>query len=949
MFQGGEVFDGKLILFLRPIFSPEFWSILGIKESEYEKKRNEKPQMTETPVFEATNFKLPEPRQKDDTLQPLDERIEYLRRHFRSLEDQKNLAHEMISEARTLEEIASVTLTINAEGSAAMKSFMNSIELKMMNIEKDSKRKKQVEEELRIEEKRLLENKKKIDAQQKEKESLKRLLERKKEEIRKRNPRYSEQRRYYPYNDRYNEPYTLEPKKSEELRSLEVTIEKYKQDIEELREKGLIHQNIIEKKERDLSSKDINFSSEQEDYQQASSLVKDELSRTKEFQTNLGVDKVKIRETSNALNRLVDAIEKHASFVKELIQSKEALLQTEQEEENEKNKSKNKEDVRTYILEGERRDQQRDEDKIIQDFNQSSLEQLQASNALFQSIKDGINDHITSSEGFRYKLTDIGKSSTSNDLIEAIRAISSTWNSSFYASGVQEQYLKLLSKGANENLIEDMFSVSPFISSLDNFVNRSMDLGSSSKTTYMTDKYGNKIRITERESYKDNQINQKVSALEAREKDLMIREREIERKEKIDPACSSIQETIAKKTFLSFNKQILVKTTRMMNIFLERLSNLHQKFLRDGSGHIDRLIADFDGRVSTMQKEKEEYLSSLREKLRKKAEKEKEDERDKDKDKYENVIKAEDEKLQRKIDDRVSNLFASLHLDIINIIRGIATTSKHEHFDFIGKKIRRNTFYINKWRDDPSLNISTDEFRDELSDLDKARYSISEAARAFLKTDLIELFENKIDGLNMNNAKGKDRENLIPLRSQMRIDVGDTFDTIFLYYNDRLRLSDFVFDREFVLLYFLKVVNFSFLIFSLYITESIFNDQYIKKVYHRKEKPPSLIYLVLLCYGIHTIMNLVLITILILIAYTFAENIHPFVVNSTLLLHYLRDYIGISLTHLGFALLFAYVAEKKRYFRYQIEGLRTIRGLSEVMLYLAVFIYVIPMFFVFWT
>lgn len=675
------------------------------------------------------------------------------------------------------------------------------------------------------------------------------------------------------------------------------------------------------------------------------------------LQSTIDTELKKMLNTQSKLNKFKGVLKEEGSKIKSLVLDIELEIEKIADEKNVNSRSNVNQQV-PYIERGDR-----DASSIAHNEKRNEFDSsLEASNHAFNKIRNIIDELDKSIEEFSDELTDIYESSISHSLRTILK---------------ESRFLNHGSKNKNENhdlksssYIRRDYSSEPVIHDMDSEYYSSLSpnkntipLSDSSSmiplSKSMTPLGTSKTFLDSKSSdVDDGRIEDKKRELEKRQEDLARREKEIAEQEKINPECKTFKESIMRRTSLSFNNKILLRVTAKLNHFNENLILFQDKVIKKGEGYIDAAIEKFDKAIQALEKKRDSGLAEFEEKLQADLNEKFKDDESMDSgqkkelvDEMARLIEEEEEKMRAKLEERKEQLFLDLHRYIVNIINGIARTYRHMHFDFIGKTVRRRMYYIDRWRNDPSLNSDIDEFRDELGNLDKAKYQISETARKFLVTDLVDLFDTKVDSLNMSriSLSAEKRTKILSDQNDTRIDARDTFDTVFMYYNDQLQVADFLLDREFIVLYFLKVVNFTFLVFSLYITESLFNELYIKKVYRDKESPPRLIYLVLLCYGLHTIMNLVLVTILILMAYIFVENIHPFVINRTLLLHYLRDYAGTSLIHAGFCLLFAYIAEKKRYFRYQIEGLRTIRGLSEFILYLGVFFYVVPVFFVFWT
>ncbi len=955
---------------LDEIFSPEFWKLLGI---EVDKKINS----NNTEYINAQErfndserersdefFTNPSPQKPELTMNEINARLREL-----DFERQRQLTSILVQESKTLSDIIATSQTINTEKVVDLKKLSNRLEVESRNIGKrqqknqeiddDVKRKdesiRKMEQDLRIEKEKVRElEDKKTDAE----ETLNW------ERERKNGPR-SSLLSPYPSSTTFNK-----------IRGFEMNIQKGKkkilgleQEIDALsKEKNKV---ISQKTDPVLDNSDTTTQTSKE-IKSALEATKNELQNMEDIQEKLARFKTDVKDKEEVLVNL------EGDFGREIERLGKYLEENMKENENENEKEKEGEDNLDLVSNRVIYDSRMEMLRRFEKFKEGALHVIEGASHLFEKVKDKIKSQINSINAFREKLVHLRQSSISMAVQNILDSVFRS-GMNYFPSSVSSRFNTFLNQPPKTDIIRELRS------SLPDALQKTFNLDGSEGFTIdgLTrtieslngkgeggegEGEGFRLRIKKIESNKNQNkdaIEKRKTELEDRQKKLIRLEKELDVQEKIEPECESMKASILKKTSMAFNNKILLRTTTKLDEFYESLLMVQDRLMKKAGGYIDVLIEEYQTVVSSLESKRKDVMARFEEKLQAKLNGKLEgnedipiDEKKGLVDEMSRLIKEEEERTQREMDTKKEVLFVKLHDAIVNVIRGVSRTYRQVHLDFVGKTVRRRLYYIEKWRDDPSLNIPLDDFRNELDSLDKAKYKLSETARIFLKDTLVGLFESKVDSLNMNVVGTEKRAKILADQAQIRIDANSTFNSILVYYTEGLKVSDFVLDRQFIVLYFLKVVNFAFLLFSLYISESLFNEIYIKKVYRdkadkadkeNKEDPPRLVYLVLLCYGLHTIMNLILVTILILMAYIFSDNIHPFVVDRSLLLHYLRDYAGVSLIHMGLCLLFAYIAEKKRYFRYQIEGLRTIRGVSEFILYLGILLYVIPFFFVFWT
>jgi len=146
-------------------------------------------------------------------------------------------------------------------------------------------------------------------------------------------------------------------------------------------------------------------------------------------------------------------------------------------------------------------------------------------------------------------------------------------------------------------------------------------------------------------------------------------------------------------------------------------------------------------------------------------------------------------------------------------------------------------------------------------------------------------------------------------------------------------------------MYVLKIVQYGFIFASIYLSERLFTDHYMKKVYAESDQPPNLFWFLGVCIGLQVAMNMVLTTFLFMLMMLFKRDDNTFIINGYTIKTYLMDYAA-SFTYLAvLSSIIIGVMQQKKYFRYRTEGLRAVRGVSEIMTYMAIVIIAIPFFY----
>lgn len=144
--------------------------------------------------------------------------------------------------------------------------------------------------------------------------------------------------------------------------------------------------------------------------------------------------------------------------------------------------------------------------------------------------------------------------------------------------------------------------------------------------------------------------------------------------------------------------------------------------------------------------------------------------------------------------------------------------------------------------------------------------------------------------------------------------------------------------KTILILYGFKALTAVIFIASLLLSETIFSEMYMKQVYLLKHKAPSLLWMI----GIMVL----LVSGMLLFAAALTYLLHLMFMNNTIFSP--ENYFGVLVDIacfiallILFSLLIASVLQKKTYFKYSVEGLRAIRALREIMLYL-LFMILIP-------
>ena len=165
-----------------------------------------------------------------------------------------------------------------------------------------------------------------------------------------------------------------------------------------------------------------------------------------------------------------------------------------------------------------------------------------------------------------------------------------------------------------------------------------------------------------------------------------------------------------------------------------------------------------------------------------------------------------------------------------------------------------------------------------------------------------------------------------------------------LYYLN-YSIMDLTMDSQFYVLYVIKGLRILFAYVSLFLATRIFTPMYEAAVYDKQQNPPALQWYTMIYLSLDAAFNVFLFVLLYLIRALFSTT-GDFVIDSYLFKKYITDYLISTFLLMAISNLIAVVITKKKYFRYQYEGSRTIRAFEQIMFFTAIILYVFPFFWV---
>lgn len=217
-----------------------------------------------------------------------------------------------------------------------------------------------------------------------------------------------------------------------------------------------------------------------------------------------------------------------------------------------------------------------------------------------------------------------------------------------------------------------------------------------------------------------------------------------------------------------------------------------------------------------------------------------------------------------------------------------------------------------------------------------------------------DIFNDKINKLisNIDNKKllslDVDNADLIKKKYDRVIkNLDKRYNKIISYINLNISILDMILDKQFLILYAIKIIRCFFNYISFFIATRIFTPIYEEYVYDKKQNPPSLSLYLLIFLVLDLSLNLFMIVILFLLKFMFKSESNTFPIDNNLFIMYGVDYTSCTLVSIILGLLLGNIIKNKRYFAYKYEGTRGIRAFESMMLRVSIIINMIPFFMIY--
>jgi hypothetical protein len=173
----------------------------------------------------------------------------------------------------------------------------------------------------------------------------------------------------------------------------------------------------------------------------------------------------------------------------------------------------------------------------------------------------------------------------------------------------------------------------------------------------------------------------------------------------------------------------------------------------------------------------------------------------------------------------------------------------------------------------------------------------------------------------------------------------DQSEKLKMYYMNQMTPGNALMTTAFAVIYTLKIIRIFVIAGALYLASQTLQTKYVTRVFVDNSDPPNLTFMVLIYVLLETIfMGLIMFVVFLLKYVLGVDSIFP--ITDQIFKDFVLDYCISTVIIFIICVLLANVVMKKKYFRYKTDGLRAIRSLQEMMLYVACVVLMFPFFIV---
>lgn len=140
----------------------------------------------------------------------------------------------------------------------------------------------------------------------------------------------------------------------------------------------------------------------------------------------------------------------------------------------------------------------------------------------------------------------------------------------------------------------------------------------------------------------------------------------------------------------------------------------------------------------------------------------------------------------------------------------------------------------------------------------------------------------------------------------------------------------------------LKVVRLFMQIGAAFVSQKVFNESYMRKVFAEGRDPPPLTSMLFLMLSIDATAHLMVVLVLVLTNFVFKTDTNTFLIDELFLADVLTEFAVSSLVLILLGVMLADTMRRKRYFQYPDQGQVVSKAYRSALIYICVVNFVVP-------
>lgn len=273
--------------------------------------------------------------------------------------------------------------------------------------------------------------------------------------------------------------------------------------------------------------------------------------------------------------------------------------------------------------------------------------------------------------------------------------------------------------------------------------------------------------------------------------------------------------------------------------------------------------------------------------------------------------------------------------------RHIRTSAKRYYAIVHGavyRGLRHHIQYALRWH---AQGVS-DASRPVLENFLRSFTQLGQTAVAFMPQYISLMNEPDFASLLASDLDEDEFDEMKELHDETQDDLTLLTDRLNSLFNNQYSVIDMIIDNQFMMLYAVKLLRIVFIYIALVVTVRVFDQMYMKAVYVQNQEPPSLLKMLGIFVAFDAALNLVFLLLILLLVFFFKNSGSEFILDMSFVKSMVVDYAATLVIVVSLGAIVGAIIQRKKYFKYKVEGPRAIRAYQEVLLGVGAVVSVIP-------